>query len=262
MYMNESYIDRVEYVRVPLDQRLSNESLEQLGRAFISNNLAAFVGLATGEELVPIKTEHGIAGAIDKYGKESEQEVIGSIIVFGRTIDGVSVVGPGSRIAVYFANDGEPYGFSVDWPKYKRTSQYQSTLNVDEIYERLSAYGLMAKTVEKVTVKRFECGYVDLGERHYDPDAYIQTGCAAHTIGTFSDTTENKEETAVINYIPAGNEVIWDEEWPETMLINEYGEMCMETPLSECIPEMADPIKGSDQGSTEANLTGGGDALH
>lgn len=62
---------------------------------------------------------------MDGSGHTEEEKVVSSIVVFGRRVDGVDIVGPGSKIALYVANDGMVFGFDGDWPRYERTAQRQ-----------------------------------------------------------------------------------------------------------------------------------------
>ncbi len=98
---------------------------------------------------------------------------------------------------------------------------------------------------------RFDCGYLDAGERDYDPDSYIQAGCVAQTIGIRTDVDGMKMRSPIVNLVPAGVDVVWDDNWRESQLVEIYGDQCMETELSVCIPG----ISQAEQGAMEAKIT-------
>jgi len=256
MYFNEEYTARRGYKNISLDARFSNETLEKMGRTFIKENLKGLVTLGKGETLVPLKTEFEVEGSIDESEKMAEEKIVSSIVVFGRKIDGINVVGPGSTIAIFFANDGVPFAFDVDWPVYKRAQVKQNTVPVSEIYERLSTYGAMNKGVQKVNLHKFDCGYFDAGERDYDLDSYIQAGCVAQTIGIKNDIEGNEMISPVVNFVPAGVDVVWDDNWLETQLVGLHGDQCMETDLSDCIPDVSQAEQGAMKSKTTDNLSG------
>ena len=108
-----------------MGQRLSNELLEALGRSFISRELGRYVVLANGEELLALSSVHQVSrDQANAPGAPSEEEEVGgSIVSFIRTVEGVPVVGRGSKVAVVFANDGTAVGFDFDWPTYGRTGE-------------------------------------------------------------------------------------------------------------------------------------------
>ncbi len=203
--------------------------------------------LEKDEEIVPLWTEFQVEGAMAEDGHKVEETVSASTVYFGRRIGGVDVVGGGSKIALTIANDGEVIAILLDWPKYERTKEYQRTLSVDKIAERLSAYGNMVKNTDNIKLDRFECGYYDRGAKNFDPYGYIQAGCVAYTIGiktsvaNYADGNSNIDEMMfpVINSIPAGADVEWDDHWPETWSIIDGGDFCYESVFSECFNDIA-----------------------
>ena len=61
-YRNYQYLADNPLLALPVDKRLGNKELEQLGREFISTQLGEFVRLGAGEEFVPPFTEFEISG--------------------------------------------------------------------------------------------------------------------------------------------------------------------------------------------------------
>ena len=264
-YTNWDYLSNKTYKRIPLEDRFSNEKLEKIGRKYIEQYLKKYVAIESDEELVPLWTEFEIEGAMSEDGREIPETVGASTVYFGRRIRGVDVVGGGSKIAITVANDGEVIGILLDWPKYLKAGEYQRTLSVEQIAERLSARGMMTRNVDNVDLDRFECGYFDAGARHYDPYGYIQAGCVAYTVGVRSDiqvngdvadlsAMQNKTEVPgemifpFINNIPVGEDVEWDDNWPENWAIIDDGDFCQETELSACMADFgySDPGAASE----------------
>lgn len=101
-YRNYDALASKEGLGRPPADRLSNEVLEDLGRRFVTDHLASLVTLGPGEELVPLFTDHEINGmqAVGPGAGPAVEQVTSSRIMFGRTIGGVSVIGPGSKVSV------------------------------------------------------------------------------------------------------------------------------------------------------------------
>jgi hypothetical protein len=215
-YFDQEYTRQPQYKAVRLEERFTNTALEKMARNFIKQHLGGLIELGPGEEIVPLFTEFEIAGGESANGEMEEETVISSIIQFGRRIDGIDVVGSGSQIALYFGNDGVPFGFDVDWPKYERTGVFQKTIPVDQIFKRLPEFGPKIRDVDEEEIRRFECGYFDAGERNYDPNSHIQAGCVAHKVYIkYDKKTGDKKIAPIVHDIPAGAQVIFDKNWPE-----------------------------------------------
>ena len=226
-YRNYDSLESKKGLGRPVADRLSLEKLEGLGRRFIATQLAGLVTLEAGDELVPLFTEHQISGGgpAREGAKPFAEKVMASTVVFGRAVDGVAVVGPGSKVAVLFTNDGEAVGFDYDWPKYARTGRTQRVLALGDIRER--AHGLTAADLGApgVTVKRIECGYFDAGARRRDAKAPIQAGCGIqYSQRTIVDAEANRRDpasghttAAFVEAIPAGAAVESDEGWPQAV---------------------------------------------
>ncbi len=226
------YIDTNKIEKIPVEKRFSNEKLEKIGRKYIKDHLADFVETEFGEEIVPLWTEFELMGAESEDGQKVTDMVNASKVYFGRKIDGIDIVGGGSKISLTVANDGAVIDVMVDWPKYQRSSEIQEIVGIGEIMERLSVYGKKDKSVNKVKLNRFECGYYDPGAKYTDVYGFVQSGCVAIVTG---DDAENAGNPGfrVISAIPSGKTVEWDDNWPEAKAILDDGDLCEETDLSE-----------------------------
>src|SRR5258708_4948 len=136
-----------------------------------------------------------------------EDSVVASIAIFGREVNGIPVVGSGSKIAVWFANDREPVAFDVDWPRYKFAQIIQRVLTWDKLKSRVDLSAAMPPASDGA-ISRFECGYVDLGvEKRTN---YIQSGCSIAYGGASGPPNPAGERTvwARIEFVPGGETVL------------------------------------------------------
>ncbi|MCM3869403.1 MAG: hypothetical protein ND895_01730 [Pyrinomonadaceae bacterium] len=194
---------------------IQKDELEKIGRRFIDNALKEFVRLGADESLVFLGSKYLREEALSADGKQRKDEVSANIAVFGREVRGVPVIGSGSKIAVWFANDRQPVGVDVDWATYKVTQTRQSVLSRDRLFERVRATTVPPGGTAGATVSRFECGYIDLGAPKRG--AGIQSGCAIHYTGR----NEDGSSWARVEYVPAGQQVFADAKWPLARLIAE-----------------------------------------
>jgi len=146
-----------------------------------------------------------------------------STVVFGRTVDGLPVVGPGSKVAVIFANDGQPVGFDYDWAPYAETGETQRILPVDEIRRRGAEYSPFDADDQEVQDLHFECGYVDFGARKRDPGSLLQGGCMRHGVKKWivdpkahaKDQGSGHTMMATLDFFPAGEKMQTDATWEQ-----------------------------------------------
>jgi hypothetical protein len=219
-YRNYGALDGKAALARPVADRLTNPVLEEWGRRFVTTRLAGLVALGPGEELVPLFTEHQISGsqAVGVVVGPPVEEVVASTVVFGRRVHGVHVTGPGSKVAVLFANDGEPVGFDYDWARYQPVGRQQDVLGMQAVRQR--AQGVTAVELEApgVTVERTECGYYDAGARKSAGDV-LQAACAFHYTqdGPASGASGRRTTGAFVDVVPAGAVIEPDDAWPQAL---------------------------------------------
>ncbi|MBN1206700.1 MAG: hypothetical protein JXB05_17590 [Myxococcaceae bacterium] len=250
-YRNYPYLEEVG--TRPVSEKLSNEQLEALGRAFITQELAAYVRMATNEQLEAFSSVHELQGVQEASGTAPMLEsVVASTVNFSRTVDGLGIVGPGSKISIIFANDGTPVGFDFDWPTYAPTGQTQQVLDVSSIHLRGSSVLPVDPFREGSTVMRFECGYYDGGARRMDASTPVQAACAYHhvvlTVGdpvrNRLDPTDGLDTAAYIGLVPAGAIVSADPRWPEAMVLCTDDTRCGVRPAPLPAPDSPPPSTG------------------
>ena len=214
-YSNETFLESRPELALPLEERLSQDVLETLGRNFIAGELQQFVKLGPGEELVPSFTEFLVHSgwSTEPGGPVEPETVLASTVVFSRSVAGIAIVGPGSKIAVTFANDGVPVAFDVDWAEYVPTGRVQEVLPVADILARSAALRGGAGDSQ---LERIECGYFDLGGRKRDAAAPLQAGCFLH-VSTRTPTEGGHLTAGFVEAVPAGATVEVDHSWPEAL---------------------------------------------
>ena len=222
-YRNFRYLDDHKSMQVPVHKRPTNQKLEKLGRAFIEDKLGDLVSLGPDEELVPYFTQYEITGGgSTKKGAAMVPEMVhASTVVFTRSIDGLPVVGGGSKVAVIFANDGQAIGFDYDWPSYKKQGNRQRVLELARIKSRDRAFSKHLFGDQDVKELHFDCGYVDFGARKRDRNAPVQAGCMRQSVKKqVVDTAMHDRDqnsgfvmAASLDYIPAGENMKADAFW-------------------------------------------------
>jgi hypothetical protein len=194
---------------VEASRKLDLATLERLGREFITKRLFQLIPPIEGERLLFLGSRYLRDGSATE-STPFTSEVKANMAVFGREVRGVFVAGPGSKITVWFSNDGEPVAFFADWPQYRVSDQTQATLDISDIKNRLKNYADKPFELIQRNLKHFECGYVDLGVFRRSM-GLIQTGCLAVHSGQIQEF-----EYGAIEAIPIGVTVVSDAQWPVT----------------------------------------------
>jgi hypothetical protein len=213
-------------------RRMSAAALEAAGRRFVASNLSSVIVLGAGEELVPVRTSYRVEGGQDLRSGATTSAVAANRIVFGRTINGVPVVGGGSTVVITFANDLSVESFQYDWPKYEATNS-QALANTAQLLQRVQTV-VAARTGAAITkatpaavgqamvnspieltagtkLEKLSCGYYDSGSsvRNASP---VQPGCTYHAV--MQDANGMRQGLA--GAVPAGQQFASDPQWPET----------------------------------------------
>jgi hypothetical protein len=228
-YRNYGYLDGVNNKALPLAQRMSQDTLEKLGMTFIKSQLGDLIPVAANEQLLPFFSEFqvGGGGSTQLGQKPIAEEVFANTVVFSRVINGVPVIGSGSKIAIIFANNGQPVGFDFDWARYEQTGEKQVTLGITAINARAAKLSAVDLKSPYTKITRFECGYFDFGARRRDPFAPLQTACAMHMhkkeivdAAVFAkDPNSGHTVAAYMQAIPLGLKPAADTKWPEARIL-------------------------------------------
>lgn len=219
----------------PLTAEMSAAELEQRGRAFIASQLASQIVLGADEELMALRTDYRTEGGQDLATGTMTQAVVANRIVFGRTVNGVPIVGNGSKVILTFTNDGSLESFRYDWPRYQ-VAGTQTVVDAGEILSRVQQVvgarngvaparsGVLAPSKEHAAspveltsntqLQTLDCGYYDAGSKTRQMQS-VQPGCAYLAVSQDPDGTRSGYAGAV----PGGAQFTMDAAWPETHIL-------------------------------------------
>lgn len=196
----------------------AEDRLVAVARSFVEGELAAYVPLCEHEEVVHFRTVREFFSSEHRITRERVESVVSTAIVFTRKINGVDVVGSGSKVMVMLANDETVVGFDVDWSQFEDVGVMERTLDLPEIESRSYAASLVAKDGGRNQLLRFECGYYDVGSPRADPSAFLQPACISHVLmksSYASGSSVMNSEDGFIEVTPAGELPERDSAWPE-----------------------------------------------
>ena len=234
-FVNLNASSKAHESRLEPSRKMSAEALQAAGRDFIARYLTDTIVLGPAERLEPELVSARMEGGVAADGTSAYSAVVANRVVFTREIDGIPVVGAGSKVTITFLNDGSLESFRYDWPEYAATDRLQATADITEILNRVSrTVGLRAQDLQRedeqsalspeqarrgrTTLRRLACGYYDPGVMARDPDAPIQTGCYYHIVETRGEG-DYITRAARSGAVPAGQRVEIDPRWPEAARI-------------------------------------------
>ena len=217
----------------PLSDKMTAAELEQKARAFIASHLASQIVLGKGEQLVALRADYRAEGGEDLTTGKVTSAVVANRMVFGRMINGVPVVGNGSKVFVTFTNDGSLESFRYDWPAYQAGAT-QAVVGPGEVLSRVQkvmgvrngdtptsvvavpragASALPLTLATNTQLQSLECGYYDAGEAGKTNS--VQPGCTylavSHDI--------NGMRAGFAGAVPAGASFESDNSWMETQIL-------------------------------------------
>jgi hypothetical protein len=136
-FINHAATSRAHEIKAEPSRAMPIAQLEAAGRSFMARSLADTVMLGPTERLEPEATSARTEGGVAVDGTLAYSAVVANRIVFTREVEGVPVVGAGSKVTITFLNDGSVESFRYDWPQYTRTERIQATAPVAEILRRV-----------------------------------------------------------------------------------------------------------------------------
>jgi hypothetical protein len=208
--------------------------MEQNARAFIASHLASQIVLGKGEQLIALRADYRSEGGQDLTTGQVTNAVVANRMVFGRTINGVPVVGNGSKVFVTFTNDGSLESFRYDWPSYQAGAA-QAVVGPGEVLSRVqkvmgvrngdtptsvAAVPRAGTTVFPLTLatntqlQSLECGYYDSGSSGRKSNS-VQPGCTYLTVSR----DMNGMRSGFAGAVPAGTLFEPDTAWMETQIL-------------------------------------------
>lgn len=244
----------------PTSVPMTPAALESAARSFIATKLASQIVLGPGESLVPEAVANRTVGGGAVHGPmEAAMEparVTGNRIIFTREIDGVPVVGNGSKVIVTFLNDGTVESFRYDWPHYTKSGRITNSLSSAEIIGRVQQVVGMrtgappqsfvvpagASTPlplgQNMTLNRLACGYFDAGLTNRATSAVVQSGCYYHALHSMTHDGVVLQ-AGYAGAVPGSGTPENDVSWPELAVLS--GKTLPATPPGDA----ASPGQGS-----------------
>jgi len=231
-YRNFPY-RKAHLAAVPIDKQPTLSGLDAIGRDFISKNLGGLVSLGQNDAIVGHSVRYERLGSQAVDGSPATTSTVGAIVTYSRTLNGVDIVGAGSKIVVMFTADGTPWGFSYDWPTYTTTTTQQQVLPLTGIRKRHASLISNPANLASDTEQHFECGYYDVGVRYSkrDSNALIQMACVSQRVVAMVGDTQRYQvnqdnglfRMGKVDVIPAGVDISSDSSWPEALQISGKG---------------------------------------
>jgi hypothetical protein len=213
MYRNKRYMLSPENTPRALEDRPSHEELTKAGLAFVNSELTELVPLASDEGLAAWSSAHLVSYGASVGGGQSKQ-IYASKVVFRRTLDGVPVLGQGSRVLVELAADGTPIGFDIDWSQFQATKRSQPTIGLDALSERWGTWlGRTGADAASRVIRKLECGYYDTGASSRRRSVTLQPACVYSRVSGAEATAGHVEA------IPLGEAIEPDDAWTESLVL-------------------------------------------
>jgi hypothetical protein len=209
---------------IPVEARLSDATLTQSAVSFAVTNLGAALGLVPGD-LMPLNVRHQTR----TYGSRSSsvplgRELLSSEVTFARKIDGLPVLGPGSKIRVELSAAGDVVGYSYNWSALSVSARSQKVHMPNKVLQRAAdVAGIGNGSASQV--KRFECGYYDAGA--LEGSAQIQSACLVQT--------SSRDAAGLVTdqaFVPAAIDVQPDKSWPFAQTLTGQTVVVQEPPTS------------------------------
>jgi hypothetical protein len=196
---------------VPPESQPSYQDVIDRGRRMLENELSPLVPLGPGEEFVPVFVTYPGQGTFAPNGPQTT-ETIENQAHFGRLVNGIPVVGYGSKAIVMLDNDGNLLGFDVDWGVYEVTNRSQGTVSLTDMNARLSSLGTSLLPADR-RLEYVECGYYDAGSS--SGNTWIQPACRYE----FQLLRQGRSYARWKVMVPAGFTFISEPDWPESAVL-------------------------------------------
>jgi hypothetical protein len=239
-FFDDTVASRARASGVDPYRAMSASDLEAAGRNYVARHLTKVIVLRPGERLVPEVRSARIEAGVATDGTSAATAVVANRIVFTPEINGIPVVGAGSKVTITFLNDGSVESFRYDWPSYVKTGRMQRLVPARETLRRLqrvvgvrtnysatdairapSNVALVTQLVGlrgNMQLERFDCGYYDPGFMSRDAKAPVQAGCYYHVIDS-EGSGEFVTKAAYSGAVPAAKRPETDARWPEVAVL-------------------------------------------
>lgn len=213
-YRNTDELNKLG-VGVPLAKRMSDADAIDRATQFVRGPLGDTVVLGAGETLNPwyVSSKIVVSGLASEVGVEPDKRVSAVKVVFTRAIDGVPVLGNGSKVTVFMTHDGNPVGFEVNWARLQRGTGEQRSIGRTGAHERVSRVEHSNTAArEAATSTYLECGLYDSGIG--EAGTRLQPACL-HSYSLALPATGLVSKMSRIDAVPIGTVVQREKSWAE-----------------------------------------------
>jgi hypothetical protein len=149
------------------------------------------------------------------------EKVVASKITFTRVIEGIPVLGSGSKVEVTFNPEGEPIGFSVDWADYLQSTARDLSKDTVADINTIRARAQLVRQRRGIDPTHIseesspQCGYYDAGY-HADQG---RDGLVPACVYRYKVAGGNNAEAVYLDVVPASQVVPPAASWPESMML-------------------------------------------
>lgn len=193
---------------VDASARMSYDNVVSLAEKVLYGKVNAIIGIPSTEKLRVLYVSYLGKIATNVSGFIFDSQVLVSYAAFGRSINGVPVVGFGSFVKIGLDVSGQLVGVDFDWSQYDPTAAVQTTVAIDSISNR---FGKLSAANVGANIKYVECGYYDPGVQGQIILGILQPVCVY---------SMKNGPTAMTIAVPAGLSYVADEAWQETVALS------------------------------------------
>ena len=181
----------------------------------IQKNLKEIIPIGEGENLELWYTAVEIRGGQEVPSGRMEEAIHNVKAVFTRVVDGIPVVGNGSKVVVLLSATGRLVGFDIDWSPIKRSGEVKKVASVTEVLTRMENLKQILNREQETAYRDdfMECGYYDIGAR-YDSIEKIEPGCVVYR-------SPVGEGIGQLIAIPAAEKIPRDVSWREAVMLKD-----------------------------------------
>lgn len=169
----------------PQHEPIADAALVRRATEYVGSHLT---GIDSREvRFLKIKRQMDSSGQVDARGQptgEIKERVANHIVIFERVIGQISVVGPGEKIRVYFASNGDVIGHSKIWRRLGRAVRRRPVLPAEAVREAFAAAHEKDPGPE-IYVDRIYFGYYAAG-RYTRQDTLSPVYILGYTYGPYS----------------------------------------------------------------------------
>jgi hypothetical protein len=140
--------------------QFSDEQAVSIAKRFLTQS--ELVSLA---ECTLLRVSHLQVGTLEHSTGRASERIIDAAVIFQRMVDNLPVLGPGGKVSVYIAHDGEVSGCNIIWRKIKgiHISIPVTELRTPKFAEEHLSKHWTKKGVPQIQVDETLFGYLELG---------------------------------------------------------------------------------------------------